>query len=333
MPDQGPLPLEMSRDLPGPLASDGPVIIITNRKSGRNSRDRQAVETAAQVLGGEIVSFQGGRGLLEAIREVKARNPSLVIAAGGDGTAMAVADAFLGSDVAYGVLPLGTFNYFARGLGLSEDPGEAARQLAGGRVVERRVAQVNGQVFLNNASVGIYPSILKVRETVYRRWGRRRIMAHWSVVKTFLRFRKPMRVRITMDGDGGRYRTALVFVARSAFQLERFGLEGVQAIREGGFAVLLVNARTRMELFSRVFKLALGTVQEGVDYDLFAAEDLLLEVDGKSRVLLAYDGEKRRVAAPLRFGMSEGALRLVMPCALADAAAENGRVAEKTEEK
>lgn len=309
MPDQGPMFLDDAQT----FAAEGPVVIITNRKSGRNSRDREAVQTAAEVLGGEIAEFHGGKGLRETLDRVKAQRPSMVIAAGGDGTAMAVANAFIGSDAAFGVLPLGTFNYFARGLGLSEDPAEAAKQLADGDVIERRVAQVNGQVFLNNASVGIYPSILKVRENVYQRWGRRRIMAHWSVVKTFLRFRKPMKVKITLDGDGGRYRTALVFVARSAYQLDRFGLEGTDVIREGGFAVLMVNARTRWELFRRVFKLATGTVEEGVDYDLFAADEMALEVEGKKRVLLAYDGEKKRVAAPLRFAMSDDVLRLVVP--------------------
>lgn len=317
MPDQGFMPIEDTDAVPGDLGApafgDGPVCVITNRKSGRNSRDRNAVEAAAEALGGEIVSFSGGKGLMEAIEKVKARKPSLVVAAGGDGTAMAVAGAFVGTDVAFGVLPLGTFNYFARGLGLSTDPVEASRQLAAGQVVERHIGTVNGQVFLNNASVGIYPSILKVRESVYRRWGRRRIMAHWSVIKTFIRFRKPMRVRLEVDGDGGRYRTALVFVARSSFQLERFGLEGTDIIREGGFAVLLVNARTRLELFRRITRLALGTVEEGVDYDLFAGERLKLDVEGKRRVLLAYDGEKKRMSAPLEFGMSERPLRLLIP--------------------
>lgn len=308
MPDTGALPAAAAS-----VTQTGPVVIITNRKSGRNSRDRAAVEAAARALGGEIVSFSGGKGLMRAIAQTRARRPSLVVAAGGDGTAMAVANAFLGSDVGFAVLPLGTFNYFARGLGLSEDPQEAAEQLSRGRITDLRVAQVNGQVFLNNASVGIYPSILKVRETIYQKWGRRRIMAHWSVVKTFLRFRKPMRVRITMDGDGGRYRTALVFVARSAFQLDRFGLEGTDVVRDGGFAVLLVNARTRLELFRRVFKLALGTVEEGVDYDLFAANTLDIDVEGRNRVLLAYDGEKKRTSAPLRFAMSDQVLRVLVP--------------------
>ena len=309
MPDGGIMPTEDT----SPFTQDGPVCVITNRNSGRNSRDREAVEAAAQALGGEIIEFHGGKGLGRAIETVRAKRPSLVIAAGGDGTAMAVAGAFLGSDVAVGVLPLGTFNYFARGLGLSQDPTEAARQLAQGRVVAKPVGVVNGQVFLNNASVGIYPSILKVREGVYQRWGRHRIMAHWSVLRTFLRFRKPMRVRLKIEGDGGRYRTALVFVARSAFQLETFGLKGTDVIRDGGFAVLLVNARTRLELFQRVARLATGTVEEGVDYDLFATDELELEIEGRNRVLLAYDGEKKRVTGPLRFGMSEQPLRLLVP--------------------
>ncbi len=295
------------------VAAPGRICIVANLKSGRNSRDAAAVDAAAQVLGAEVLACTRPDRLGATLDKAVANRPDMIVSAGGDGTAVATAGKLLGTGIAMAVLPLGTFNYFARGLGLDPDPAEAARQIVTGRIEPRRLGQVNGQIFLNNASVGVYPRILKEREAIYRRWGRRRLMAHWSVIRSFLRFRRPMRVRLD-TGDGGHIRkTALVFVGRSGFQLARFGLAGGEAIKAGGFAVLVVRAESRGELFRRVARLAAGAVEEGVDYDLIQGDRLHLDLPGKRRMLLAYDGEKRKMDGPLRFAMTAEELRLVMP--------------------
>jgi diacylglycerol kinase family enzyme len=283
--------------------------VVANARSGTNVRDREAVDKAAEVLGAELIRAEDGKGLMSALNTALAKKPRLVVSAGGDGTTVALASKLLGSGTPMGVLPLGTFNYFARGEGLSQDPVEAAEQIASGKITERRLGMVNDQVFLNNASIGVYPWILKEREDIYKRFGRRRLMAHWSVVRTFLRFKKPMRVEI----DGEPRRTPLVFVGRSAFQLERFGLQGAEAVRKGGFAVLVVRARTRAELFHRTARMTARVAEEGVDYDLYDMTDITLDTPKHRQPLLAYDGEKMRMKGPLRFHMSEEVLRLVVP--------------------
>lgn len=309
MPDAGSVPLETSRQ----ATEDGPVCLIANPRSGRNARDRAGLEAARKTLQAEVCLFDRHHSIEDAVAEARGRRARMIVAAGGDGTAMAVAGALVGTDVPMGVLPMGTFNYFARGLGLDEVPERAARQLLAGRVEARRVGTVNGQVFLNNASIGIYPTILKERESIYRRWGRRRLMAHWSVIKTFFRFRKPMKLRLDLDGAQEDRRTALVFVGRSAFQLERFGIAGVEAVRNGEFAVLVVRAETRADLFHRVARLAAGALEEGVDYDLYKGDRLTIAMKRKRATFLAYDGEKRRMSGPLKFEMSRSQLQLVIP--------------------
>jgi diacylglycerol kinase family enzyme len=99
----------------------------------------------------------------EAVERAQ-RNSGIVVAAGGDGTLNAVAQIALESDSKFGVIPQGTFNYFGRTHGISSDAAEAARGLLSARVQPVQVGLVNGNVFLVNASLGLYPKSLEDRE-------------------------------------------------------------------------------------------------------------------------------------------------------------------------
>ncbi len=304
---------------PVPLAAAEPqrIAVVMNRKSGTNSRDREAVTRAMEVFGRDRATlYQWAPKKQQPIAEVVGQalddGADTVVAAGGDGTAMAVAGAMLGQEASFAVLPLGTFNYFARGLGLSEEAGEAAQGILDARPHPIRVGQVNGTVFLNNASLGIYPAVLKQRESVYARYGRRRIMAHWSLLQTFLKFQRPMHLTIDADGKRIEARTPLLFVSRSAYQLAAFGLEGAGAISDDAFAVLIGKGKTRADLFRTAFRLCTNTAEEGRDYDFLAARELTV-ASRKKKTLLAYDGEKGLAPSPFEFRMSAAPLTIRLP--------------------
>ncbi len=290
------------------------ICLVANKKSGQNSRDADAIERALAAMGDGAMRFDWDASdpIDDTVARVLTEEPEIVVAAGGDGTVMAVAGAMLGKGVPMAVLPLGTFNFFARGLGLSEEPEQAAAEILEGHPHDIRIGQVNGQAFLNNASLGIYPAILRERETVYSRWGRFRAAAHWSVLKTFAKFRKPMKMTITADGESSTRRSALVFVARSAYQLERFGIEGSDAIDDDRFAVLVARASTRRQLFAMTFRLTIGKPLRGRDYDLLTPRELTIET-GDKRALLAFDGEKARTRGPFHFRMAEAPLTIILP--------------------
>ncbi|KAA2311530.1 hypothetical protein DL237_05075 [Pseudooceanicola sediminis] len=299
---------------------EGPITIIANRKSGTNARDADAIDRTQAVFGAQSTDLRywdPEQDLDALVQDAIDDGARLIVAAGGDGTAMAIASAMLGTNCALAVLPLGTFNYFARGLNLPEDPEAAAEAIMNGYTRDISVGMVNDRVFLNNASLGIYPAILKERETVYARWGRRRLMAHWSVVKTFLQFQRPMHLTITADGETCERRTPLLFVARSAFQLERFGLTGGDAIHHDQFALLVGRGTTRSELFTLAWRLITRTMQEGRDYELICARDVTVKT-AKRRALVAFDGEKTRDYSPFEFKMSDDTLKIVLPTDKAD---------------
>ncbi|WP_045387121.1 diacylglycerol kinase family protein [Falsirhodobacter sp. alg1] len=289
------------------------ICVIANPHSGRNSRDAEAIDTAMQVFGtATLRRWKMGEDLAQTVKEAVADGFTTIVAAGGDGTIMGVANALAGTDANLAVLPLGTFNYYARGLRLPQEPDAAARAILNGHPHRIAVGTVNGQVFLNNASLGIYPSILKQRESVYARYGRWRLAAHWSVLKTFMRYRKPWNVTLRTPTETRVLNTPLIFVARSAYQLERFGLPGGEEISNDDLVLFVAHAEGRRALLKLTWRLLFRGVKLGRDVDLIHTGHATISTP-KNQLLVAYDGEKSRMETPLDFRIMPDALSIILP--------------------
>ncbi len=290
--------------------------VILNSRSGKRS-GRARIEELEALFARHpgrfsLVVVRGGREIGRETARALAEGIPTIVAAGGDGTICGVAARLAGTPARLGVIPLGTFNYFARSLGLPEDPEEAVRVLVAGHARAIPVGEVNGGVFLNNASLGAYAAILFRRERVYRRWGRSRLAAYWSVVTTLLRFRVSLDAAITVDGATRHFRTPLIFVAKNAHQLDHFQLPGADCVRSGQFAVFVAAESSRLELLCIAFRLAVGNVQPSRDFELICGGDVLVELRRRRRYV-ARDGERARMTAPFRFEVRPDALRVIAP--------------------
>ena len=147
--------------------SDSPLLIVMNAGSGHNdtTATRETIERVLEQAGRayRIHVVEDPKRLEAIARETveEARTcGGVVVAAGGDGTINAVANAVLGSGCAFGALPQGTFNYFGRTHGIPEDIAEATRALLRARAQPVQVGLVNNRLFLVNASLGLYPPFL-----------------------------------------------------------------------------------------------------------------------------------------------------------------------------
>lgn len=289
------------------------ICVVVNPDSGSVKRRPDALAVLEETLGrtAELRKAPSGA-LVGAAQRACDDGADMLVAAGGDGSIMALAGVAIERDVPLGVLPLGTFNYFARGNAIPEEIEDAVQVLERGRETRVTVGEVNGQIFLNNASLGVYPLILKSREETYRRLGRHRLAAHWSVLKTFARSQRLMRLSLENGHEARMLHTPLLFVARSAHQLETFGLTGPDCIREDRFAVFSSPEGDSRGLFRRAWKLVRRRMRPGVDFEMYCLDDFSIG-SPRRRVLVACDGEKFRLATPLRFRVRRDALRLVVP--------------------
>src|SRR5438128_1727531 len=92
-----------------------------------------------------------------------------VVMGGGDGTLSCAVKALVGGDKPLGILPLGTLNHFARDLGVPSGLDGAVRTVVAGHVRCVDVGEVNGHLFLNNSSLGIYPEVVRERDEIHER--------------------------------------------------------------------------------------------------------------------------------------------------------------------
>lgn len=290
------------------------ICVLANPSAGLASRDATALAAAMAAFGPTVPlrRLSDGQSFEDAVRAALADGFTTVVAAGGDGTVAAVAQAMLGSGASLGILPLGTFNFVSRGLGLPEDPAAAARAILAGHPHRISVGTVNGRLFLNNFSLGLYPRILAEREAAYARFGRFRFLAYWTVLATLIRAQRLRHLRIETEEGIRDIRTPLVFIARSAYQLERFGLSAGDIISDDRFAVFVARSGSRWHLLKLALHLAFRRLVPGDDVDLFAAHSLTIRTP-RRRPRVAIDGEKRRLLAPLKLEIRTDALSIIIP--------------------
>ena len=170
-----------------------PLQFVINAAAGSSDAEakREVVEAALRIGGrrGDLL-FCSPAELTRVVHQAATRavaTRTAVVAVGGDGTLNTVAQAVHAVGCAMGVVPYGTFNYFARTHGIPTEPSAAARLLLEAQPMPVQVAAINDRIFLVNASLGIYPELLQDREAYKARFGRSRWVAFVAACATVLR--------------------------------------------------------------------------------------------------------------------------------------------------
>jgi len=303
------------------VSPDSPLFVILNRKSGKHGEEdvRRTIEETLTGAGRSfsVLEHDGGDDFASRIENVVAEARAaggIVVAAGGDGTINSVAAATLSSGCTFGVLPLGTFNYFSRAHGIPSDVGEACRILLGARALAVQVGLVNERVFLVNASLGLYPELLEDREAAKARLGRSRWIAFGAALHSLLRPHR--RLRIDIEAQAGRRSTVTqaLFVGNNRLQLQRVGIPESELLERHRLVAVVTRPVGLVGMLALVLRAALGRLGEAAAVTSFDFERLQVRPRlGRSRVKVARDGEVEQLRVPLTFGVAAQPLWLLRP--------------------
>ncbi len=290
------------------------MIIVMNRSAG-GPDDPQARIVELFRAHGEtprVVQPDSGRDIAAIARDAAQSTERIVVAAGGDGTISAVAGALAGTDKILGVLPVGTLNHFAKDLGIPLDLETAVRTIQEGTVAEIDVGEVNGRIFINNSSLGIYPQIVARREAQQQRLARSKWTAFfWATIQALRRF-PFLDLRVAFEGRQIVRRTAFLFVGNNEYKIAGFELGSRSCVNGGKLGLYLSQGTGRLGLFRLAFHALLGRVDQAKDFDVFCVSEARVET-GKRRLLVACDGEVERMQSPLHYRIRPAALRVLVP--------------------
>lgn len=301
--------------------TDSIPVIFNTGAGAAGSADDETLRAAfaRRNLTADVRALASGQDLDAALDEVFASNPRCVVAAGGDGTVNAVAARLTEHPHArLGVLPLGTLNHFARDLGIPLELDDAVQTIADDHAVAVDVGEVNGQPFLNNASIGLYATMLAHREHTRRQLG----LGKWPAMARaiWVALRDPASFDIALDADGRRqhWHTPFLFVGNNAYTLQGPALGQRERLDAGLLSIHVLRPMSRWGLLWLGLRAMVGAASG--QRDLATQHVIALDVTApRERVRVARDGEVADFDAPLCFRIRPGALRVCVPRRPADA--------------
>jgi YegS/Rv2252/BmrU family lipid kinase len=300
----------------GKPATSQPAVII-NASSGtddkKETRERLAGVFASRGIEARISLAQSGAEIIDLARRAVEDKCQPIIAGGGDGTINAVASLVLDTDRTLGVLPLGTLNHFAKDLNIPLDVESALLVCLEGREAKVDVGEVNGQVFLNNSSLGLYPSIVRHREKQQQRLGRGKWPAFIWATLTMLKRYPFLNVRLSTDDQRLIRHTPFLFVGNNEYEMESFNVGARSCIDAGQLSLYVAHRTGRLGLLRLAWRALFGGLRDEQDFDAMCTKEIWIETRHPKRLRVATDGEVTIMTTPLHYRVRPGALRVLVP--------------------
>lgn len=228
-----------------------------------------------------------------------------LVVGGGDGTISGAASAVVGTGIPLGILPMGTLNHFAKDLRIPLHLEGAVAVIAAGGSRRVDVGDLNGRVFVNNSSIGIYPFLVSGRTAEQRRHGLGKVTATALALVRAFRHSHWRRCTVTANGLSRSLRTACVFVGNNVYDLKHMGERA--RLDEGRLCVYIVKQQTWLGLLMLPFSVGLGRANPKTGVELLTTGEAGIAA-GSRHMHVALDGEAVIMATPLIYKSRPGQL-------------------------
>lgn len=252
---------------------------------------------AASAAGLEVIPLTREIDCAQTIRERMARGVRLFVAAGGDGTITNIVQPLVNSDAILGVLPVGTYNHFAKDLELPLDWKEALAVVLNGQTRQIDAARLNDRFFVNNVSLGLYPELVARREEKgrdYPRW-KARLYAAYRTLRKY--------PSITLNIETAHHheivRTHVFMVSNNSYDLSRIGIEAARnTLEEGRLSVYWLPHISRWKMMKFVAHYLAGRVREAPGFRSFRTAAMKMQ-SARKTIRVGIDGEVFTIETPL----------------------------------
>ena len=250
--------------------------------------------------------------LSDVLKQIADKIPKRVFVGGGDGTLNAAASVFADTETVMGILPLGTFNHLAKDLQIPMGLEDAVHTLVYGKECRIDLGQMNDKIFVNHASVGIYPHAVRKRKVYQRSLGVGRLPAMGYALLEAL-FRQPV---LTLDlrhkDERQHLKTPFVFVGNNRFETSPFSFIRRQTLDEGHLHILHLPQLSAFAYLKIALSVMVGRLRSAPELHQDWQTEMTI-ASRKKHLKVSLDGEIFREATPLKFRSRPKALRVLVP--------------------
>lgn len=288
-------------------------IVFLNPASGvkLSPAEIDALLKEASAANLDVIELSRDVDIAATVRDHVSRGTKLFIAAGGDGTIHHVLQPVVHTDAFLGVIPIGTYNHFARDLGIPLDWRSALQVALTGEVRQIDTARVNDQFFVNNVSMGLYPELVARREERgrdYPRWKARLYAAYATL-------RKYPHITVAVESDYHQelIRTHVLMISNNSYDLSRIGIQAPRSnLEEGRLSVYWLPHTPRLQLMKFVARYLAGRVREVPGFRSFRTLRMRVQ-SSRSHLAIGVDGEVFTMQTPLSITIVPQSLLVRVP--------------------
>jgi len=260
-------------------------LLLVNPRSGDDRPSAEDLRDEAERRGIRVRLLAKDDDPVELARQA---NADALGMAGGDGSLAPIAAVAIERELPFVVVPFGTRNHFARDIGLDRgDPIGALDAFVKPRERHVDVGRANGDVFLNNVSLGLYADLVHRRES-HRRRGE--ALARLRALLLLARNRSTLGITV----DGQPVETHVTLIANNDYQLDLFSPGERERLDEGRLYLYVAHG------------LLPGSWEER------GGERFVID-SARGQLHAAKDGEPADLETPLEFTIERQALRVLLP--------------------
>jgi diacylglycerol kinase family enzyme len=289
--------------------------VIVNASSGTGANSALA-ERLNELFGRDglvahVALAKSGHEIFDLAKRAALGDADVIVAGGGDGTINSVTSQLLTTKKTLGVLPLGTMNHFAKDLHIPLELAAAVETIIDGHVANVDLGEVNGHIFVNNSSLGLYPSIVREREKQQQLgWGKWPAYV-WAALAVLRRY-PFLNIRLDVDGKEFSNRTPFVFIGNNEYEMETLNIGGRTCIDAGELSLYVTNRTGRWGLVRLAWRALFGGLRQEKDFLALCTKEIWIETKHK-RMRVALDGEVIIMEPPLHYRVLPGKLRVLTP--------------------
>ncbi|MDB5176353.1 MAG: uncharacterized protein JWN75_21 [Candidatus Saccharibacteria bacterium] len=277
------------------------LVVVYNPKSG-SAQTKKQLKRLFKAANITIESFIVIDDKLSRHLQPFCRKGKIIAAIGGDGTIASVAAIVHTSQALFAPLPGGTLNHFTKDADIDQDLEIAIKNLTNAKQRKIDVATVNKKLFLNNSSIGIYPTTLQTRKRFEDKLGK------WpsavvSTIRAFVRFRI-----YTITINGKIYRTPFVFVGNNQYDIDNGGAR--KTLTSKKLFVYIIKSDKRRTLIRLLFASIIGQARSDNDLITLSTQKIIIH-SHKNRLNVSTDGELVSTSTPITYESLPGSLTIL----------------------